>query len=167
MLVVTGTVTPHIPHEHRINKLGKLAHVTLKVEYLSVVERSRNAHSAQQRRITLEVLYCVSVGVKHIRVLAYRARSLACALQQVVVVGINASNHVSSQRIAKYVCYGHFLAFCQRCARRQHYFEIQLVVLETCKHVAPEHHVVISFNVCHYAPSGSRRFHTRSRPDIV
>ena len=77
------------------------------------------------------------------------------ALQQVVVVAVNAGYHVTAVGLAQHVHHSLFLAFGELGARRQHYLEMYLVAFVFVENRTPERYVIIAFDVCYDALCGS------------
>ena len=70
LLVSAVAVRPHVPDKQRPNDFGIFREKTLKVKNVAVVERSHDANVVQGGRVALEVLDCISISVKHVRVCA-------------------------------------------------------------------------------------------------
>ena len=149
--VVAVAVGPYVPDEERPDGLGVAGEEGLEVEKAVVVERGHDADAVQRRRVTLETLYGIDIGVEDVGIAAHLARRLRDALQQVVVVGIDAGYHPLAQALAQVVGQRNLLALAQRGARGQHHLEAQVGRFEGAQQPAPEEDVVVTLDVGHYA----------------
>ena len=62
-----------------------------------IIERDCHTDIMQRRRIALQTLNGVGIGMKDIRVVQHLARLLRSPLQQIVVVGIDTGYHSFTQ----------------------------------------------------------------------
>ena len=145
-----------------------LAQVFGDVENLSVVERHGHANVAQRGREALQILDGVGVGVEDVGIVEQLARSLGVALNQEVVVGIDAGNHIAPDLVRQQLHHRGFLASLKFAdARRKQHFKVALAVFKPTQHRTPEKYVVVSLDIGHDALSGGFRLHSVGRLEVL
>ena len=123
-------------HHYRPNKeweycLGEQLEVLAEVEYAMVVESDRHTHIMQRWRIALEILDGINVSVEHIRAIENALRLVSATLNKIIVVGIDASYHIATKRLAlEEVHQYRLLTTRQINLRWQHHLEIAFIVLK-------------------------------------
>ena len=150
-------IVPDAPHEERENGGAILPHELVEVEQLMVVERHRNAHIMQRRRIALHVLYRVGKGMENVGIVYHSLARLRGSIYEVVVIGIDTRNHVAPHLVLKNPHNGRLLASLQRVVRGQQHLEVTGVVLKLRQHRAPKEHIIVTLHIRHDAATRSLR----------
>ena len=140
-------VKPYIPQEERIDNLRVEAEEGSKVDERSIVESALHAHTVQTFGIALEVLDGIGVGMKHIGALNDTVRSTRCALQQVVVIAINAGYHMATKTLAKVVHHRHLLTLGKGGIGGQHYLKVVTLGIILAQQMTPKRHIIVALHV--------------------
>ena len=115
-----------------------------------IVKRHGDTHVMQRRRITLEILDGIDVGMEDIRALKHPFRLSCAPLNHIVIVGIHTGYHVLAQRFSFEEVHQHRLLSTRQIAlRRQHHLEIALIVLKFAEHRPPEVDIIVTLDIGH------------------
>ena len=159
-------IEPYVPHEERIDNLGETAQVAVEVENVVVVEGDSHADIVERRGVALQVLDGIGVGVEDVWAVDNLLRGGRGLLDKIVVVGIDAGNHITAHAVGHEPHERRLLATVELAgARGEHHLEVVAVGLEAREDSAPEEHVVVAFDIGHDAvtrlpgvePVGSRQ----------
>ena len=138
-------IAPNIPHQERENDFGESRHKTFKIEKMPIVERGHHAYVVERSGVALKILNGIDMSVEHERRGAEQGAGGCGSLHEVVVVGIDTSNHVRAEPIGK----RDFLAAPQGGARGEHHLEFNAVVFNQCEEVVPKENVVVALDIDH------------------
>ena len=98
-VVLPPPIEEDVPQKEGVDDLTIATQEGIEVEDLAVVEGHRDTHIVEARSIALVVFYRIDVGVEDVRIVADLFRVLRPPLEEVVVVGIDAGQHVLARAV--------------------------------------------------------------------
>ena len=141
LAVMGRAIEPYVPHEERIDNLGETAQIAVEVENLMVVEGDSHADIVERRGVALQVLDGIGVGVEDVWAVDNLLRGGRGLLDKIVVVGIDAGNHITAHAVGHEPHERRLLATVELAgARGEHHLEVVAVGLEVREDSAPKEH---------------------------